>query len=251
MLDRTHAPARATRIVGALAAVALVVAMSTAPAGAAPEDVSAPVTGSLTINGGESPFGADSVYFVGTFDPETGDLVGAFTFPPGQTANDLAVVDREVTQAGPGTGSVDLDTGEATFGATLVISLRQITIDALGVVDEPLDPCRYLGTLDLTGTFDEATGVLSLSDDGFQLAVHPDDPPDRCFDTTSPFAGIVNPALDAAVLGEDGAGLDNALVASFDVAVAQVPPPVEPPPPTEPPPAPPATPVDAQPTFAG
>lgn len=263
--DLQDVPAR-TRIAGAIAGAVLLVGLSTAPAGAAPQEVSAPVTGSLTVNAGASPFADGTVYFIGTFDPETGDLVGTFTFPPGQTSTDLAVVTRQVTQTAPGAGSVDLDTGAATFTAGLVLSLEQITVPALSITDAPLDPCTYVMTLDLTGTFDAATRVLSLSEDGFAITVNPADPPDRCLDPANPFAGIVNPAIDAAVLGDDGAGVANAFAATFDVGVAQVPPPPPsvppaglpptqvPPtqvPPADPPAAPPATPVAAQPTFTG
>ena len=230
----------------ALTAVALLLGVSgiaVPPAGAAPEPVSAPVTGSLTTNA--SVFDLEGAIFQGTFDPATGDLVGKFVFP-GVTVSVTqpveATIGLQVQQPADGTGSVDLVTNEATFTADLVLAL--LTLDALGSGPLNVAPCRYSMPVEMTGTYDPVTGILSLTDPAFSTSVIND--PNRCF--WDGLGASVATSIDPEILS-DG----NALAASFDVGETSAEPPPPPPPPAEPapeePPA--AAPTGAAPNFTG
>lgn len=230
----------------ALVAVALVLGVSgvvVPPAGAAPEPVSAALTGALTTSA--SVFPLDGAIFQGTYDSETGELVGGFSFPDVEvtvTEPVEATIGLQVQQIELGTGTIDLLTNEATFTADLILAL--LTLDALGSGPLNLAPCRYAMPVVMTGTFDPATNVVTLEDPAFATTVIED--PNRCF--WDGLGASVATSIDPEILSNA-----NSLVASFDVGDASAVPPAPPAPPAEPPAAEPpaAAPTPAAPTFTG
>lgn len=228
----------------ALVAVALVLAVSgvvVPPASAAPEPVSAPLTGTLTTSASEFPL--EGAIFQGTFDGVTGDLVGSFVFPGEEvsvTEPVAATIGLQVQQPNPGTGTVDLVTNEVTFTADLVLAL--LTLDALGTGPLNVAPCRYAMPVTLTGTYDPATGIVSLTDAAFSSSVIND--PNRCFwdGLGASVAGSIDPEIVSDA---------NVLSVSFDVGETSATPPAPPAPPIEPPVVAPAAPQPSAPTYTG
>lgn len=184
-----------------LAAAFALVLLVGGPSGAAPQDANFAVqSGSLSV--GASTFTldpADGGGFTGTYDDETGALTGTLLLPPIVTELDVTnppvgIVDVviTITQDGPGTGSIDPETGAATFDATVTLGI------AASLAGSPVTPegCR-ITPVDLTfeGTYDADTMVLSLSDQGFVL------PP-------STGCEAAGPLIDGALTGETSAVLE-------------------------------------------
>lgn len=211
------------------------------PAGAAPQPVSTPVTGSMGT--GAAPIPLTGTVFQGTFDPETGAFEGKFVFPGvdiNVTAPVAATIGLQVQQPDPGTGTIDLITNEATYSADLVLAL--LTLDASGLGTWPLQRCNYLMHVDLIGTYDPDAGTVDLSDDAFSITAAPET--NRCvWDALgSSLAGAIDPEV---------VGSDNSLATVMDLGVSSAAPPAPPAPPTPPAAPPAAAPTVAAPDFTG
>jgi hypothetical protein len=188
------------------------------PAGAVPEPVSAAVDGSFTTPAGTFPL-TDAV-FQGTWDADTGALEGQFLFPATTidvTSPTTATIGLQLQQPSVSTGTIDLATNVATFNTTLVLAL--LTVDAAGSGPISIAPCNYSSAVQLTGTFDPATGDVSFEDADISLAAVND--PNRCFYeiTGASIASIIDPEV---------VGQGSAFDATFNVQDASAPPPAEP-----------------------
>jgi hypothetical protein len=97
--------------------------------------------------------------------------------------------------------------------------LSLLTVDAAGSGPIPIAPCNYSAAAQMTGTFDPATGDLSLEDLDMSLAAVND--PNRCFYeiTGASIASIIDPEVT---------GPGSSFSATFDVGDVSAPPPAEP-----------------------
>lgn len=160
------------RVGATVAALAIVAggAVAMRPAGAEAQALS------LGLQSGELSVGDQSFVlpttagFDGTLDDETGELRGSFTFPliiSNITQPFPVVVEAQLSQSGDAVGSIDLTTGAATLDATISIGLTIKTGTGAVLVG---GACS-IGPISLgfTGSWDAATGTLSISDEGFSL----------------------------------------------------------------------------------
>lgn len=228
------------RVAASLLVFGIASAAALPQAGAVEEPVSTPVAGTFTT--AASTFDLADTIFQGTWDDETGALAGKFLFPAVDvtvTQPIPATISLQVQQPAVGTGTVDLVTNEATFSADLVLAL--LTLETPDVPGGPgnVAPCNYAMPIDLTGTFDPATGFLHVAQTGFPLSPIAD--PDRC--VWDSIGVSVAAAIDAEIVGTS-----NAFDATFDLGVKDAEPP---PPPPPPPPAPPVTTPTTAPVVAG
>jgi hypothetical protein len=227
-------------------AVGLMGALANPIVSAEPVTISSPVTGTFDLNGNVSDL--SDVVFQGTLDDVTGELVGKLVFPTATidvTDPVVATISLQITQPADGTGLIDPTTDEATFTANLVLSLTGLTIAPAPAT--PLAPCTYTIPLALTGMRDPATNMVTLTQEGFAIAVNPADAAPRC-------AGL-NALIDPRIVGSN-----NTVDAVLDLNITNATPPVPDPEPTPTPtptpapapaPAPPAPMVLAQPIFTG
>lgn len=232
---------------GLLAAIAVTFALATSTVGAAVIDISAPVTGSINLNGNATSL--DGVVLTGTYDDATGDLVGKLVFPTSEinvTSPVAATIVINTTQPADGTGTVDLLTGDATFSANLVLTLSALGINP--AEPSPLANCSYLIPLTaLTGSLDSGTNILTLAQTGFAITPNPADGAPRC----GGLAALIDPQIATS---------NNSVDASINLSETVAPPTPDPlPDPVEPTPAPTtpaaprpaAQPAAANPTFTG
>lgn len=205
--------------VGLLTA-ATAVGFMAAPAHAVEAPVSAAVTGNFTSPAATIDLAGGA--FVGTYDSDTGALVGGFTFPPAVVPITTPIVGDvivQISQEVDGTGTVDPLAGTATYSGELILSILEVNSPALsGTVTD----CRYSIPVDATGTVDE-TGVVSLSADPISVSVKAGDAHTCTWSATS---GSISGAADPVIVN-DTSSMD----ASFDVGDTSAEPPPPPPPP--------------------
>lgn len=203
-------------------------------------------TNTLDLPNGD-PAGEGTTTFQGTWDDETGDLAGTFTFPPIATVSGGFDITLQLTQTGGGTGNVDPATGLGTVSATL----------NLGVSSPNPDIAALLGTTCGLGPIDIDMDVTA------DLAAMPPTFAMTAGDFTVPAAagcgagGALNPTVNAG-FGITGANTSNTTAVLNFAQTNELPPPPVTPPTTPTPPAvapvantPAARPVAAQPTFTG
>ena len=212
MLSTLPKPRRRGRVLAGLIGVAAATGILVVPAGAVPQDVSAAVTGSLTTFSATFDLADSSGVFAGSYDPDTGALTGGFVFQVSTisvTTPIPATVSLILLQPTEGTGQVDLVTNAVTYSGTLELDLLDVNAPSIG--DGTVNPCMYTMPLNMTGTIDPVTGVLSMSQSTSPwTAVQLDG---RCIWTA--IGADISGVLDANVIGAPA--FPNVLDVSFDV----------------------------------
>lgn len=213
--------ARRPSLVAAAAGLMLGAVALAQPASAAPQDLFMEIeSGSVTVGDGsfELPEGGG---FNGTWDDETGEVVGELLVPavetqveaaPGVVADVVAVF----TQQGDTAGTIDLDTGDAALNVVFRLDVSA----SLGGTPVSPEGCHVTPIeLDLVGVYDFETDVLDVAASGFTV------PP-------STGCGDIAPILDDFISGDPTEAVFRLVRVGEPVTP---PPPPPPPPPTEPP----------------
>lgn len=221
MPDHTHRRRTARRtVVAAVAGLMLGAVALALPASAAPQDLFMELeSGSVTVGEGsfELPEGGG---FNGTWDDETGEVVGELVVPPVETQVEaapgvVADVIAVFTQQGDLTGTIDLETGDAALSVVVRLDVSAF----LGGTPVSPEGCHVAPIqLDLVGAYDFDTDVLDVAATGFTV------PP-------STGCGDIAPILDDFISGDP----TEAVFRLVRVGEPIAPPPPPPPPPVDPP----------------
>ena len=197
------------RLAAGLLGIGAATALLVIPAEAAPQDVSAVISGSLTTSA--STFDLAGGVFSGSYDPDTGELTGGFAFEPTTvtvTTPIPATVSVLLAQPTPGSGQVDLVANTVTYTGELQLLL--LNIDAPSIGSGSVEPCRYSLPLNLTGTIDPVSGVITMGQDSEPFGAILDDP--RC--VWAPIGSSISGVTDETVVA---GGFANVMDVTFDV----------------------------------